>query len=39
VKQRNDLAAGTYLVAGSRLRMDTALTAAAGHLTLDTTCA
>jgi len=38
VEQRNDLAAGTYQVAGNRLRIDTALTAAAGHLTLDTTC-
>jgi len=43
VEQRNDLAAGTYLVDGAHLHVDTALTetgpsTTAGNLTLDVTC-
>jgi len=43
VEQRNDLAAGTYLVDGAHLHIDTVLTgtgpsATAGNLTLDITC-
>ena len=43
VEQRNDLAAGTYLVDGAHLHIDTALTGTgpsttAGNLTLDVTC-
>jgi len=43
VEQRNDLAAGTYLVDGAHLHIDTALTGTgpsttAGNLTLDVNC-
>ncbi len=43
VEQRNDLSAGTYLVDGAHLHIDTALTGTgpsttAGNLTLDVTC-
>jgi len=43
VEQRNDLAAGTYLVDGAHLHIDTVLrgtgpSTTAGNLTLDVTC-